>query len=110
MEWHLYRLYRTRNSIVHSGTANTDVQVLGEHLHSYVDRVLNELAFKMARNEAITNVNNALVDTSLLVRQKHSYFTSDGSITKEDIDMLHKKYYFELKSNRNLPIVLESIQ
>lgn len=93
VEWHLYRLYRTRNSIVHSGTANTDVQVLGEHLHSYVDSVLNELAFKMSQNKTLSSANNVFVDTTLLVHQKQDYFSATGCITNVDIDNLLNQYY-----------------
>lgn len=95
VEWHLYRLYRTRNSIVHSGSANTHVQVLGEHLHSYVDSALNELAFKMAKTSVLSNANNVFVDTALLVRQKQEHFSTEGNLTISDIKVLLKDYYYQ---------------
>ena len=31
IEWHLYRLYRLRNAIVHAGESHKRIQMLGEH-------------------------------------------------------------------------------
>ena len=40
LKWHLYRLYRVRNGIVHAGETDKNIQVLGEHLHIYCDGVI----------------------------------------------------------------------
>ncbi|WMJ23348.1 hypothetical protein RBG61_01415 [Paludicola sp. MB14-C6] len=46
--WHLHRMYRTRNSIIHSGEIPTNIKYLGEHLHSYVDSTLTEFIVKLS--------------------------------------------------------------
>ena len=43
LKWHLYRLYRVRNGIVHAGDKSRHIQVLGEHLHIYCDGIIMEL-------------------------------------------------------------------
>ena len=40
LTWHIQRLYRVRNSIIHSGEPEKSMLYLVEHLHSYVDEVL----------------------------------------------------------------------
>ena len=44
--WHLYRMYRARNAIIHSGEVPHNLRYLGEHLHSYVDSTLTEFIVK----------------------------------------------------------------
>ena len=59
IEWHLYRLYRLRNAIVHAGESHKRIQMLGEHLHIYVDRVILELSVTLATSNADHKLRNA---------------------------------------------------
>ena len=43
VKWHIYRMYRTRNAIVHSGEVPRNLKYLGEHLHSYLGSVVQTL-------------------------------------------------------------------
>ncbi len=40
VKWQLHRIYRTRNSIVHSGSSHNFVKYLVENAHDYFDQVL----------------------------------------------------------------------
>ena len=70
LKWHLYRLYRVRNAIVHAGETNKHIQVLGEHLHIYCDGIIMEIIHKLALNDCFINIQDVLVDTRLLVERK----------------------------------------
>lgn len=65
IEWHLYRLYRVRNAIVHAGDTDRNIRVLGEHLHIYCDSVIIELITKLASNDNLSTVKDVLIDTKL---------------------------------------------
>lgn len=43
VSWHIDRMYRARNSIVHAGQTPSNIKELGEHLHSYLDVLLDEV-------------------------------------------------------------------
>lgn len=43
VSWHIDRMYRARNSIVHAGQTPANIKELGEHLHSYLDVLLDEV-------------------------------------------------------------------
>lgn len=98
VEWHLYRLYRARNLIVHAGTTPPRIQVLGEHLHSYVDSIIYEIALKLASSYNLSTISSILVDTNLLIKNKENYFLSDGQITADDIGILLEEIFCPTKS------------
>lgn len=43
LEWHLRRIYRTRSLIIHSGTFPTYTPILIEHLHNYLDLLIQKI-------------------------------------------------------------------
>lgn len=91
--WHIYRLYRLRNAIVHAGESHKRIQVLGEHLHIYVDRVLFELLVKLSRDQYLETIQDVLTDTGLLLNQKNSIFKEKGKINKQDIELLLENFF-----------------
>jgi len=95
IEWHIYRLYRTRNSIVHAGKSHKRIQVLGEHLHIYVDRVMTEIITKISDEHTIKTVRDVLIDADLLAKQTERSFDADGEITSNDIDSFMSNYYYK---------------
>lgn len=95
VEWHLYRLYRARNAIVHAGETYPRIQVLSEHLHSYVDSVMNEVAFKLSDNNLLSDISSIFVDTRLLIDSKKDYFKDVGTITSNDIAFLLRECFVE---------------
>ena len=60
--WHLYRMYRTRNAIIHSGEIPANIKYLGEHLHSYVDSTVTEFIAKLSGDIPFESVENVMVD------------------------------------------------
>lgn len=95
VKWHLYRLYRTRNSIVHAGRVPSRIQVLGEHLHSYVDSIMFETAIKLSSQNQLKTIDSVFVDTQLLVRKKEQHFSVEGGIVPEDLILLFCDFFFE---------------
>lgn len=93
VKWHLYRLYRARNSIVHAGKTPLRIQVLGEHLHSYVDSIMFEVTLKFSISTALNDISSIFIDTSLMVSAKEEHFNKGGEIQKEDIQFLFEKCY-----------------
>lgn len=93
VQWHLYRLYRARNSIVHTGSVPPRIQVLGEHLHSYVDSVMSEIAFKLSVCDLFPNISSVFVDTALLMKSKEEHFNNNGAVTLSDLNVLLEDFF-----------------
>ena len=101
VKWHLYRLYRARNAIVHTGSIPNRIQVLGEHLHSYVDCVMFEVAFKLGKNSALQSISTMFVDTELLLNSKDIHFSKNDAINANDIEILFQHTFCpDLLNNR----------
>jgi hypothetical protein len=47
VRWHLQRMYRTRNALIHAGQAGTMIKHLVVNLHSYVDHIFTEVIEKL---------------------------------------------------------------
>lgn len=95
VKWHLYRLYRARNSIVHAGQVPRRIQVLGEHLHSYVDSIMLETAIKLSSQQLLKTIDSVFVDTRLLIRKKEELFSTNESISSEDLKLLFRNFFCE---------------
>ncbi|MBQ9764901.1 MAG: hypothetical protein IJW18_01730 [Lachnospiraceae bacterium] len=94
VSWHIYRLYRVRNAIVHAGESHRRIQVLGEHLHIYVDSIIMELMFKLATEERLNSIEDVLIDTELLVKRKYDF--ADGeSVEYSDIEKMLEHFFIK---------------
>lgn len=51
LTWHLRRLYRVRNSIVHSGTATISIDSLVQHLRDYVRMAITDCVYMLSRGD-----------------------------------------------------------
>lgn len=91
--WHIYRLYRNRNSIIHSGDAHYMTIMLGEHLHTYIDRVLNEVMVKLASTKRLRSIDSVFIDTRLLVEEKEEYFSKNEAVSYDCIKEIFKQYF-----------------
>lgn len=62
ISWHIERMYRARNSIVHAGEAPVHLQSLGEHLHAYFDVFIRELFryFKRGHYHSVEEIITAI--------------------------------------------------
>lgn len=59
LHWHLQRLYRVRNSIIHTGSTATSLSALTAHLQDYVEATLTHVAAIIASGKA-TGIDAAL--------------------------------------------------
>lgn len=91
---HIYRLYRVRNAIVHSGESNLKIQALGEHLHIYDDRILSELLIKLANEKTLQTISDVLIDTRMSLSKIRTCFNDNSSITFEDLKILENSYFY----------------
>ncbi|WP_157115556.1 hypothetical protein [Prosthecochloris sp. HL-130-GSB] len=47
VKWHLQRMYRTRNALIHAGQVGRSTRYLVVNLHSYVDHIFSEVIQKL---------------------------------------------------------------
>ena len=88
ISWHLYRMYRTRNAIVHSGDDPTNLKYLGEHLHSYLDSIANEFIVKLSGDIPFRTREDIITDIRFAVSRLDSYLEKDIPIDEELINAL----------------------
>jgi len=94
IKWHIYRLYRARNAIVHSGETPPHIQSLGEHLHIYADRLLLEILFKLSFEPTLKTVSDILIDTRLKLNQVMTQFESKEAVSEADISCVTDSFYY----------------
>lgn len=56
LSWHIRRLYRTRNLIVHDSGTMYDIETLVENCHSYVDEFLKQILRLIQKDNSITTI------------------------------------------------------
>lgn len=97
IKWHIYRLYRTRNAIVHSGDTHRRIQMLGEHLHVYVDRIIYELLVKLATEKTLKTVSDVLIDTKLSLKKTEEILNVSTPISTTEIKAMLESYFYTSK-------------
>lgn len=93
VSWHLYRIYRARNAITHNGKQPHDIKDLGEHLHAYVDCLLEEILVKMCMG-SLDKVSGVFVDSSLYLNSIESYLQVDAPFDEKGIALLLSAQFF----------------
>ena len=83
IKWHLRRLYRTRNAIIHSGETPDHLKQLGEHLHSYVDGCLFEIAIMLATKPNLCTIDNVVIDVQMKSEATMKFLRKKGPIDEE---------------------------
>lgn len=86
--WHLYRMYRTRNAIIHSGEISANIKYLGEHLHSYVDSTVTEFIAKLSGDIPFESVENVMVDIKFAVDNLENAITKERDIDEKIVNIL----------------------
>ena len=89
--WHLYRIYRARNSIVHTGKRPTDLKDLGEHLHTYVDSLVDEIVVKLSVG-SLCHLSNVIVDLELQQEIRDEYFKKSEPIDSKSIELIFSQF------------------
>ena len=83
--WHLYRLYLTRNLIVHSGQRPKHIQILSEHLHYYVDALLLEIIYAFIKKPNIASIENVLTEIMFKNQVFESQIKSISETTSQNV-------------------------
>lgn len=86
--WHIYRIYRARNTITHTGKCPKNIKDLGEHLHTYVDAMSSQIIIKLAMG-GLCHIRNIHVDSELAIERFNTYFSQKEPI---DADAIHKLF------------------
>ena len=92
--WHLYRIYRTRNLIIHSGEVPYNIKNLGEHLHSYVDTTMLEFVMKLSGDTPFDSISNVVVDIRFVNKELDSILDDGHELKEENIDVLMHPYIY----------------
>ena len=93
IEWHLYRLYRTRNAIIHAGEQPSNLKSLGEHLHEYIDSLLLEVTAKLAHNKTYSNIDNILIENQFIYEDVINLLNQDTKMDIRDIEKLYSIWH-----------------
>lgn len=89
IEWHIQRLYRTRNEIIHSGNVPENIKLLSEHLHDYADELLMEIIRKLAQAESLLTISNVIIDAEIFIDRVHKeYSRNKDAFSYEDMKFL----------------------
>ena len=86
--WHLYRMYRTRNAIIHSGEVPHNLKYLGEHLHAYVDSTVNEFIVKLSGTIPFDSIEDVIVDVKFAVDNIDATIAKNENISDKIINLL----------------------
>ena len=89
--WHMYRLYRARNMIIHSGKRPTHIKDLGEHLHTYVDCLVKEVIISLAL-KPLCQISNVFINLELEYETKGKYYHKSEPINLDSITKLFPDY------------------
>ena len=65
LRWHLQRLYRTRNCIIHDGEDIYNIDALVENLLGYIDIVCERIIHSISHSVGIHTVSNAILEEEL---------------------------------------------
>lgn len=85
ISWHLIRLYRTRNSIIHSGDIPSNLKPLGEHLHSYIDACIWEIMVALTTEKHLYSIDNVLIDEMFQIEHIMKELSKKEKFKKDDL-------------------------
>lgn len=88
IEWHLRRIYRTRNMIVHSGRTPLYVDVLIENLHDYVDTVMSKLVDFSINGGQANTLEQGFQLAEIKWRAHLDRLKSAEQLTEDNIDQI----------------------
>jgi len=88
ISWHIYRMYRTRNAIAHSGDVAANLKYLGEHLHSYLDSTAKEFIVKLSGQIPFHTRDDIITDLKFAIERIDSCLDKDEPISERIINVL----------------------
>jgi hypothetical protein len=65
VSWHIMRIYRTRNLIIHTGESLPYLDILVENLHSYLDRALELILKAIMNTKKNINIEEIILEIKL---------------------------------------------
>ncbi len=88
LTWHIQRLYRVRNSIIHSGDTDNNIRILVEHLHSYVDEIILEILDRLCQDNSLGSISNVIIDAQVFLENLDKELKKNEAFTKKDIQKM----------------------
>jgi hypothetical protein len=88
ISWHIQRLYRIRNSIIHSGEEDENIKALVEHLHSYVDEIVFEIMKKLVQENSLGAVSNVLMDAQVYLENIEKEWKKEEAFSATDVQKM----------------------
>lgn len=86
--WHITRMYRYRNCIVHSGTSEDNIEFICEHLHSYIDVVINDFIKHLTSEMNLNSIDDVIIYNKLYSKQLEKAINKDTPIDDETLRLL----------------------
>ena len=108
ISWHIRRLYRARNAIVHSGVNASNIKELSRHLHNYVDEAVNEVLNLIIFDDSISGIDNAVIEIQIVVDLMKKRLSSNDPICNDDIVNLFTPYRIQQEQSSANELLLES--
>ena len=88
LTWHIQRLYRIRNSIIHSGEKDDNIKAFVEHLHSYVDEIILEIVDRLTQKNSLGSISNVLMDAQVYLENIEKEWKKSEAFTLEDVQKM----------------------
>jgi hypothetical protein len=96
IKWHIKRLYRTRNNIVHDGKNTRNLDILVENAHSYFDTFMDEFILDNIISSSLDSIPQAVTHYQTLNENWLKNLKEDESIkiNKDNFEkyLLFKEY------------------
>lgn len=88
--WHIRRIYRARNLIVHSGKTSEQISILIENLHTYLDRTFEIIHSNVAHSDAEVSIEDITLENMLSLKEHMRFLkkNKDEKCTKENFKKL----------------------
>jgi hypothetical protein len=95
VRWHIYRIYNSRNQIIHSARSLPYVDTLVENLHAYVDGLILAIWEVTKRSPTTLNVSSAL---EIMAASEKSHF---DHLAKQDVECTSANFLSIVFGNDN---------
>lgn len=76
VEWQIKRMYRSRNLIVHAGIVPSYTEILVEHSHNFLDKLLNVINDFSMENMSINSIEQAIKEVEILQTSHNKILSS----------------------------------
>ena len=104
VSWHIDRMYRARNSIVHAGQTPAHIKELGEHLHSYLDVLLDEVLahFRSGGFRSVSEIMSGL-EFEYEVYRLTTHDVELSKLSDQEICTVMRSEYYQSGDSISLP-------